>query len=410
MKTFFKYLISILSVLTACYLIYLNIKLYYTPDIQEYNQQHYNADVIRQLHFIQSELHQKNAGDAMQQLYPEGYFFSHVLYGLAISEMPPLFYKHNSFRIDANDEIAYVLHCLESDKGTQIFPKDMHPAYGIFYAGWKNYLLGKKLAGTFHLHRDSVEIRSYEQHCDEIVQAFEQKDIPYLESYKGYSWPADNVVAVASLALHDKIFPPKYADFIKRWIAKVKKTTDQNGLIPHKVDYMTGHMLEAAKGSSQSLILCFLNDIDTAFARQQFHMYKSLFADSRFGLPGIREHAKGISADGDIDSGPVILDIGGSASLVGLKTMSIYHERKLMVGLRNSIEAFGMSTSDQWKKKYLFGKMAVADCFIAWSSTHAFSEQEPALGNWRWKFQLICACCILLLFVVHRILYGKILK
>ena len=350
----------------------------------------------------------------MQKIYPEGYFFSNVLYGLALSE--EALNQNDSFKLEVEYELGSVFASLYSKEGTQIFPADLEPKYGIFYAGWTNYLLAKKLHAIPNYNRDSSDIQLFEQNCDEIYQAFHQKDMPYLESYKGLSWPADNIVAVASLALHDKILKPKYQDFIKAWIEKIQHYLDKDGLIPHKVDYKTGVTLEAAKGSSQSLLLCFLHDIDTTFARQQFTIYKKLFVDYRFGLPGIREHKKGVSADGDIDSGPVILDIGGSASVVGLKTMSIYNETELMVGLRNSIEAFGMayttknspnSFHNYDSKKYLFGQIPIADCFIAWSSTSAYSADESKLGNWRWKFQLISLSILLFLVASNYWLYKR---
>lgn len=413
MKTFFKYLFSILTLFLGSYLIYLNVKLYYTPEINECANNLYNNDVVKQLNFIKSKV-DHHLGEDMQQIYPEGYFFSHVLYGLALSETKPLFYGDDQYAIDAPDEIDKELECLYSDKGTRIFPRNMKPAFGIFYAGWTNYLLAKKL--TNQIIRDSSQIRLFEHNCDGIYQAFLQNKTPYLESYKGLSWPADNVVAIASLALHDKILTPKYQTFISGWLTQIKKYLDKDGLIPHKVDYQHASIIEAAKGSSQSLMLCFLHDIDTVFARQQFNLYKKLFVNYRFGLPGIREHKKGISKDGDIDSGPVILDIGGSASVVGLKTMSIYNETELMVGLRNSIEAFGMAYSSKDSphsfnnfdsKKYLFGQIPIADCFIAWSNVQAFSSDEDKLGNWRWKFQLISFAILLLLSGFNYWLYRK---
>lgn len=370
------------------------------------------------MQFIQEEIQEKQLGEKMQNIYPEGYFFSHVLCGLTMTDIHPIYfgeYNHN-FGDSIPFGIDYILECLHSEKGTQIFPEDLKPKYGIFYAGWTNYLFAKKLKAIPYYNRDSSDIKLFEQNCDEIYQAFQQKDMPYLESYKGLAWPADNMVAVASLALHDKIFKSKYKEFIRSWIEKVKAKEDKDGLIPHQVYFKTNAVKEQAKGSSQSLLLCFLHDIDTTFARQQFNIYKKLFVDYRFGLPGIREHKKGISADGDIDSGPVILDIGGSASLVGLKTMSIYNETKLMVGLRNSIEAFGMAYSSKESphsfenydtKKYLFGQIPIADCFIAWSNTNAYSSEEDKLGNWRWKFQLISLSILLFLVASNYWLYKK---
>ena len=47
MKTFFKYLFSILTLFLGSYLIYLNVKLYYTPEINECANNLYNNDVVK---------------------------------------------------------------------------------------------------------------------------------------------------------------------------------------------------------------------------------------------------------------------------------------------------------------------------------------------------------------------------
>lgn len=404
MKLFLKYLTSIISLIFIVYLCFLNVKLFYEPEVKIDANTAYNNDVIKQLNFIKPKI-DNHLGEDMQRIYPEGYFFSHVLYALAVAETKPLFNENDSFAINASYEIEKELECLYSNKGTQIFPQDMKPAYGIFYTGWTNYLLAKLLLNQNK--KDTSQIRLFEDNCNEIYQSFIQSKTPYLESYKGLSWPADNIVAISSLALHDKIFKPKYQTFITNWISKIRSHVDDDGLVPHKVDYINATIIEEAKGSSQSLMLCFLYDIDTTFARQQFNIYKKLFVDYRFGLPGIREHKKGITKDGDIDSGPVILNIGGSASVVGVKTMSIYKENNLMIGLRNSIEAFGMATSDNNLKKYLFGQIPIADCFIAWTSTKAFIPNENKFDNWRFIFQLISFSILVFILGFNYWLYYK---
>ena len=121
------------------------------------------------------------------------------------------------------------------------------------------------------------------------------------------------------------------------------------------------------------------------------------FLDSRFGLPGIREVRNGLSGGEDIDSGPVIFNIGGAASVVGLRTMALYGETTAAVGLRNSIEAFGMAMESDGKKKYLFGKLPMADAFIAWanSTEPVKSKMLVAEESWKGRFRLSALLAIL---------------
>lgn len=44
-------------------------------------------DIILQLNFIESELKENNLGSRMQSIFPEGYIFINVLYGLSWCEL-----------------------------------------------------------------------------------------------------------------------------------------------------------------------------------------------------------------------------------------------------------------------------------------------------------------------------------
>jgi hypothetical protein len=177
---------------------------------------------------------------------------------------------------------------------------------------------------------------------------------------------------------------------------------DKNGLIPHSVDLGHGDAIGKARGSSQSLILAFLIDIDSNFAKTQYQQFKNLFVDERFGLPGIREYVKGETHFGDIDSGPVILGIGGAASIVGMGTCGQYHDMTLYDGLSNSIKGFGMTYSLFGKRRYLFGQIPMADAFIAWSQSRVplhNLEKKESFNYLTFRLISLALIAFLLLFV-----------
>jgi len=383
-----------LCVISIFYIICLNTKLAQ----QTVWKNGVNTEVQKQLHFIGQQLEQHGA-EKMQQYYPEGYFFSNVLYGLTWCDFLQKTQDKEMRKMGIN-EINKATSALSSPKGKSVFPKQLSPQYGNFYAGWTNYLLAKKLA-IQNSYADSLR---YEQQCDSIVNAYEQNNQTFLASYVGLSWPCDNIVAVASLAMHDKIYPAKYTSFLSEYIQKLKSNLDKDGLIPHKADYKTGLITEQAKGSSQSLMLIFLREVDTNFANEQFAKYKIHFLDKRLGLYGVREHKIGISGKGDVDSGPVIWDIGGSASVVGAKTFALFNETSIAETLRNSLEAFGMAIQNQNDKKYLFGQWLVADCFIAWSNVSESENEQHYDKSSKLTFGLYSIAVILLLLALIKIL------
>jgi hypothetical protein len=309
------------------------------------------------------------AATDMQSLYPEGYIFMHALYGLAwcdfARELTPTSLLHR----EALEEINKSCKAIRAPEARSIFDEHLTLPNGAFYTGWSNYLLGKKLSLEKPVQRNLEEVKYFQQQCELIASALNQYTSPYLESYYQSAWPADVVVCAASLRLHDKIFAPKYTATLYTWLGKVKNTLDPKGLIPHSVHPVTGQPHEGARGCSQSLMLIFMYEIDPAFGKQQFDIYKNNFPDQKLGLQGIREYPNDMAGSGDVDSGPVVFQIGAAASIVGMRTFATYHEPSNAYAIQCGIEAFGFTTQNETGKKYIFGMLPMADAFITWAYT-----------------------------------------
>ncbi len=388
LKTIVK---GLLTAFALCFLFYL-VQLY--AGIQE--KIHVEApsvqkvEIYGQLQFLKSALHQ-GAGKEMQGLFPEGFIFIQVLYGLTWCDWLQDIEANDPRLSEGLTEIDWTLSEMQSDYGRQIFHEKLPLPYGAFYRGWTNYLLAKKLQLQNPIARDTQQVIQFQENCEAIAQAFENAESPYLNSYYRGTWPADNLVAMASLSLHDQILPPRYDSLQQVWLTKVKKRLDPaTGLIPHSVQDISGFPLEGARGSSQSLMNIFLQDINPDFGRAQFSLYRELFLDYRLGLPGIREYPKGTAGGGDIDSGPMLLDIGGAASIVGIRTMALYGDEATNKGLKGAVEGFGMGRWHGVEKRYIGNWLPMADAFIAWSNVAKVeqsaadypSEMRPGVMNW----------------------------
>jgi hypothetical protein len=384
-----KMILGIFLLLMISLIIYLNYGLYYSPRFAAIEKDEVNIDVLAQLRFLKAEMH-TGAADQMQKYYPEGFVFMNAIYGLSWCELLKHMDKDSELFKEGHKEIQFSFNEINSEKGQHIFQAQLSLPYGAFYIGWNNYLLGKKLSVERPADRDSAEIRSFKASCNKIADVIDSSASPYPETYKSQAWPADVSVGIASLANHDKIFGQKYAASIQLWISKVKKFTDPDGLMPYAFDPVSLQVTENAKGSSQSLIQNLLFETDSSFCREQFTIYKKLFLVSRAGLPGILQYRKGTKGETDVDSGPVIFGIGGPASIVGLRAMSLMKENETAVGLRNSIETFGFTTGNNKQKKYLFGKFPMADAFICWANTTEMNAATKLSTDkpWRIKFQL----------------------
>ncbi|MCB0631853.1 MAG: hypothetical protein R2824_10490 [Saprospiraceae bacterium] len=388
--------------------LYLNFRLYHHPEFVRHGNSDLNSDLILHLNYLEGTLH-AGAGIEMQEQYPEGFVFLTALYGLTWAELAKSIGPDTDLFRRAQLEMDWTLEELQSETALQPFQKNLQPAYGIFYRGWTNYVLARRLQSLPASERDVSLVRRLRNNCREITRALKRQDSPFLESYPQRYWPADMVVAMASVAIYDRLYPGEFQEVIDDWLIKVEARTDRLGLIPHSVSRETGQVLEHSRGSSQGLILNFLLDIDPVYTREKFEIYKEYFLDYRLGLPGIREYPKGITAWGDVDSGPVIWGIGGAASIVGRRVMGLYGEAETAIGLRNSIETFGLGHTSGNHKYYLLGTHPMANGFIAWSNSVEAdaSERLNVHRNWRWHTHLLS---FLLVFVAGWLSFRLIAK
>ncbi len=383
--------------LFALLVLYFNIKLYDAPECGATPNGYVNTDVVRQLHFLRRALYQESAGEAMQNLYPEGYVFSYSLNGLAWCAVAETLAPEAPLRQEALATAARSLRALDSPAGKNVFDVRLPLKYGAFYRGWTAYLRGRLLSLFPTAIRDARQVAQFQEDCAAIARAVTQTEQPYLESYGGAAWPADNIVCLAALSLHDKIMEPRFQSVKKEWLSRIQHTMlPEYELIPHDYDLVNGRSPAGVRGSSQSLMLVFLPEIDSAFAAVQYHNFRKHFLVHRVGLPGIREYPGGLPGSGDIDSGPVVLGIGGAATIVGIKAAQQYQDWDLAVALRNSVETLLFPQESGTEKTYLCGKLPILDAFLAWSNAGICVACRQQTGAWRWTFQVFSVLLLVL--------------
>ncbi len=389
-------------VLFLCLIVYLNIRLYNGPHLE--NRKETIETATKQLNFLGNELHNNDLGQRMQGIFPEGFVFTNVLYGLSCAELAIGADSEDNSYINNLEEARFAFNEINSAYAKQNFIKSMSPEYGMYYSGWNNYLLGKILSAQ--KNKDSAEIRLFETNCSALAKAFLLKESPFVESYPVSSWPADAAVGIASLKLHDLLFEPKYDTLITQWIQKVRFRVDTStGIIPHETDPVSGMPIGTARGSSICLTLIFLSEIDQEFAREQFELFYENFTIKRFGLTFIREYPKNSSGRADIDSGPVILKVGFAGTIVSTGTFLKFGEVEIANKISACIESISFPKTSEDQKIYLSGSLPVADAFIVWSR---LQFRDPTHNNYSYGSFLIFhfySFLVLLLFVI--IFYRK---
>lgn len=399
--TFLKSTITILLLFFCIYLTYINVKLYYRPAFSAQS----NTDVAKQFKYISAQM-KNGADDDMQRLFPEGYMFMNALHGISAAELAAN--ATGTLREEALLESYRCYVKMNTDKARSIFPDDLILAHGAYYRGWSAYHMAKLIAAQKE-QRDEELVEDFKKNCSDIAKAMNYSQTPYLESFHNWAWPADMMMCIAALAEHDELFEPQYGNVINAWLDKVKERLDPLGMLPHRVDAIDGKPAQNARGCSMSLMLCFLKDIDRDFYQEQYALYKQYFVTTRFGLPGISEYPKGTEGDADADSGPVLLGVGGSASIVGVRVLAAEKELPTAIALRNSIEAFGMSIQHNQTKKYLFGALPMADAFIMWANSTELQKERELIADEPWKrmFQLYTGAIFAIVLLSVYLLWRK---
>jgi hypothetical protein len=344
--------------------------------------------VRRQLAFLREEL-DHGADTGAQALFPEGYYFLNVLYGLTWVELG----RRGVEPERAADEAAWALSRVESPAGRAPFDAAAVPPYGVFWSGWTNWLRG----GLLTIRDDPAQRARLVAGSRALAAAFDASPTPFLTAYPGQAWPCDSTVAIASLRLADRVTgTPEFAPVVDRWVTRARGLLDPaTGLLPHQVDPDTGAALTGARGTSQAIVQRFLADVDPVFAREQYPLFRDRFLARPLGLgPAIREYPHGTDGAGDVDSGPLILGISLSTTVVAIGAARVNGDASLAGALTNFGELAGLPLSGPSTKRYAFGLVPIGDAFLAWSKAAApWTAPPPApppavISAW-WRLPLL---------------------
>ncbi|WP_212845505.1 hypothetical protein [Catellatospora sp. IY07-71] len=323
------------------------------------------ADALPRLAFLREALDGGSARD-MQALFPEGWFFSYALYGLTWVDVG----AHDpALRERALAEARWALSHVDSADGRAVFDAALDPPYGVFYQGWATWLRAGvvALAGPGAPERDRLAADA-----QALAAAFRRQldttGSPFLTAYPGQAWPCDSAVGIAAVRVAGTLTGTDRSALVADWLRAAGARRDPaTGLLPHTVDPRTGEPTGGARATSQVIILRFLRDVDPALGARDWAVFRERFASDVPGLPGVREHPRGVDAPGDVDSGPLFRGLSASASAVALGDAVLYGDRPAAAALTGLAEGAGLAVQWDGTRRYLGGALPVGDAFLAWS-------------------------------------------
>ena len=201
-----------------------------------------------------------------------------------------------------------------------------------------------------------------------------------LASYPAYTWYFDTIMALLSLELYDRA----------HGLAQTGALTAQHfaWLRSHATDPGTGlpvaYQGGLPRGCDLSMQICLLQQLDSRTAQRLYADYVRHHWVNFGVIAGFREwpKSKGPSSMGDIDSGPLILGIGPTATGVGIgaakalsdanRLRTLARQLKLLPDFVRRLEKGGqqlfggsLSVSSQYVTGFLYGD-AVLFYAITW--------------------------------------------
>ncbi len=336
---------------------------------------------VRHLMGLREAVRNQDAARRMQELFPEGACFTVTLYGLAWTNLVRNFDVDDKLRETAITEASWALEQYEHLYVVGPFA-NTQVRNGVFWLGQRSLVLGRLLSILPQSRRPRLLVDEFHRNAKSLFKAFMASPTAHLDSYRGLCWPADNVTALASLLLHDELYSTNYRLAYERWREWTRANSDpRTGMPAGHLNSRTGELLQPARGCANSWILALLPEMDPELAVEMYGQYRKHFLINRLGFNIFREYPDGADLSEDVDTGPIVLGAGSTATVAGLaasisngdlETAEDIYDLVNSLGFRHEMDVGGAAGTE-----YLFGRLPMADAFVTWAFT--LPMHEPSL-------------------------------
>jgi hypothetical protein len=190
---------------------------------------------------------------------------------------------------------------------------------------------------------------------DGVIAALERRLVAapngVLASYPNEYYPADSAVAAAAISLHARAQGKPRPVMLDEWETRFRM---------HCIDPATGLVFQSlkdgegsARGSGTAMAAWVLGGSHPQLSRELYAALLKQRYREVFGFAGIREFARGDSADGDIDSGPLMFGFSPSASAFTLGAARAQHDLRTFSRLYASAHFFGAPVEGDERRNFV---------------------------------------------------------
>lgn len=210
------------------------------------------------------------------------------------------------------------------------------------HAGYLGYF-GVVLAFRQHLAPDPATEALSLSVIAALERRFEAAPFGLIETYPSEGYPLDNTTALAALAIFRRSHPER-AGVIEKVLSQYRNRYLHNGLMTQAADARTGQLWDQPRGSSSFFGAWYMSFVDPTLARSMYLGSRDALYGEIAGFGMMREYRRGEAGSGDIDSGPVILGYGISATGFALAGARQWQDEGTFLRIGATANLFGVPT------------------------------------------------------------------
>jgi hypothetical protein len=216
---------------------------------------------------------------------------------------------------------------------------DLATDRGHAYLGYINLALGMLRIVAPHNRFAALHDRI----TDALARRISLAPEGLIETYPNEAYPADVAACVGSIGLHDRAAGSDHHAVLAAWssVFRARWIDPRSGMIFQSGDPATGKPRGPARASHTALAVFALSFAVPEISRDLFAALQRSQHASFVGFGAIREDAAGHEGSSDIDSGPVVLGVGVSATGFTLGGARIHGDRALYTELYRTADLFG---------------------------------------------------------------------
>jgi len=213
----------------------------------------------------------------------------------------------------------------------------------------------------------------------ELMRRFKASKTGLVETYPEQTYPTDNCVAMASIALHARATGNgAELAFVHNWASTFRRryVDPRSGLLYQSVDSDTGDP-GAPRASGTLFSAYFLSFVDIDLSRDLFRAVQRGQVTHVAGFGAIREYPAGSDGGaGDVDSGPVIFGLSTSGTAFALASARIHHDDALYRDLYSTLYLVGAPVHRGTRQTFALGG-PLGDALLFALLTAQASEETP---------------------------------